>query len=104
MSCIYREKNNCEVTKNICPWVMWCSKINNYKERAGVDKYCKYKNMSNIPDGYSKVAFEKKGFLYIDVENETIKIKNPYDYTPLYVKLFKSKGEWKIRKEKEKEQ
>jgi hypothetical protein len=59
--------------------------------------------MSNIPSGYSKVVFEKKGFLYIDVDNETIKIKNPYDYTPLYVKLFKSKGEWKIRKEKEKE-
>lgn len=101
MACIYRDKNNCKKMNNICPWVFWCSKINGWKERAGMEKYCKYLKNKDVPNGYFLVAFEKKGYLYINMEDETIKIKNPFNYIPDFVKIYKSKDEWKIRKEKE---
>lgn len=103
MACIYREINMCKRTNNICPWVSWCSKINGWKERAGMEKYCKYLQKKEAPDGYYIVEFEKRGYLYVTVGNETVKIKNPFDLIPEYVRLYKSKGDWKIKKEKEKE-
>lgn len=104
MACIYRTDNNCKVTKNICPWVFWCGKINNYKEREGIDQYCKYKKQETIPAGYYNVEFEKHGYLYIMVNDQTLKILNPFDYVPKYVKLYQNKGVWKIKKEKEKKE
>ena len=103
MSCVYRELNNCKKTNNICPWVSWCGKINGWKERSGMEKYCKYLQNKDVPHGYYAVEFERKGFLYVLINNETIKIKNPFNLIPDYVKVYKSKGEWKIKKEKEKE-
>jgi hypothetical protein len=44
MACVYRELNHCKKINNICPWVSWCSKICEWKERAGMEKYCKYLN------------------------------------------------------------
>jgi hypothetical protein len=46
-------------------------------------------------------SIERKGYLYIIVDGVTLKLKNPFDIIPDYVKLYKSKGEWKIKKEKE---
>jgi len=103
MSCIYREDNNCLKINNVCPWVSWCSQINGWKERAGMEKYCKYLKSKNAPEGYYLVEFSKKGFLYVTVNNETIKIKNPFNYIPDFVRVYKNKGEWKIKKEKERE-
>ena len=103
MGCIYRENNNCKKINNICPWVSWCAKINGWKERAGMEKYCKYLRSKEAPDGYCIVEFEKKGFLYVLIGDETLKIKNPFSFIPDYVKVYKSKGVWKIKKEKEKE-
>lgn len=66
-------------------------------------KECKINSNQDAPKGYNKVLFERKGFLYISNENQTIKIKNPYDYIPSFVKIFKTKDEWKIKKEKKDE-
>lgn len=101
MGCIYRNGGDCTYTNLRCPWVMWCAKVQGWKERAGMEKYCKYKTEKKIPDGYYKVEFEKKGYLYILFENHTLKILNPYDYVPDFVKLYKNRGNWKIKKEKE---
>lgn len=101
MDCSYRNGQICNFTKNNCPWVYWCGKIAAYKERDGSDKYCKYRKQEIIPSGYSKVEFEKRGYLYITIDNQTLKLPNPYDYIPKYVKLYQSKGNWKIKKEKE---
>ena len=105
MSCIYRNNNMCTVVDNVCPWIYYCGKIGGYKEREGVDKYCMYKKQevkNNAPDGYYSVNFERKGFLYIAFNDQTLKLANPFDYVPEYVKLYQSKGVWKIKKEKEK--
>ena len=59
---------------------------------------CKVKQAIEIPVGYCRVRDERKGWLYIDINNETIKIKNPFDDIPLYVKVSKTKSGIKLRK------
>lgn len=109
MSCAYRTDNNCSFTGKSCPWVYWCGKIAGYKERDGINTYCKYIKQASIPveyssNGYYMVEFERKGYLYVTVNGQTLKILNPFDYIPKYVKVYQSKGIWKIKKEKEKKE
>ena len=48
--------------------------------------------------GYKRVREERKGWLYIDLGEQTIRVKNPFDHTPLYVRVKQLKsGEYKIR-------
>lgn len=51
-----------------------------------------------IPKNYYKVQFEKKNSLYIEVKNNIIILKNPFNYVPVYVKLSKDRnGKWSIK-------
>ena len=50
-----------------------------------------------IPTNTNKVRFEKRGKLFIEVENFVIELDNPYDYIPQYVELIKQKGEYFIK-------
>ena len=43
------------------------------------------KEEKNIPNGSNRVLFERKGFLYIDFNNGTIKVKNTFTSVPDYV-------------------
>lgn len=97
--CNNRIENKCKITNDICPWTYWCGKLSTYKEREGMDKYCKYKQQVQVPDGYNLVKFERNGFLYVDIDSQTIKLCNPYSYVPQYVKVYKYRGEWRIKKE-----
>lgn len=97
--CDYRELNQCKITNDVCPWVYWCDKVRAWKELSKTPKECKITEKAELPKGYYRVAFEKRGFLYVRIENGLIKIKNPYDEIPIMVKAYKTKnGEWKIRK------
>lgn len=99
--CNYRDKNICRINNNVCPWVYWCDKINAHKELSKMPKHCRIIDSIPVPDGYNKVEFERNGYLYVKVDNQTIKIKNPFDYIPTMVKIYQSKSGWKIRKIKE---
>lgn len=94
--CKYRENNNCKATGNICPWAQWCGKLSVWKERAGSEKYCKYRKSEPTPDGYYKVEFEKRGFLYINFQNEVIKVPNPFNDIPKFVKVKQLKNSYKL--------
>lgn len=63
-------------------------------------KDCKVKMNATAPIGYNKVAYERKGYLYVYLDIDTvIKVKNTLDKIPPYVKLRKtSGGEYKIGK------
>ena len=43
------------------------------------------------------VRFVKNGYLYVDVDDFVVKIKNPYDYEPNFVELVKYCGEYYIK-------
>ena len=63
-------------------------------------KDCKVKMNATAPIGYNKVAYERKGYLYVCLDADTvIKVKNTLNKIPPYVKLRKtSGGEYKIGK------
>lgn len=93
--CEYIKENKCSLQNTVCPFVYWCSKINNYKNTRYMND-CKIKKRANVPHEYYEVCFSRHGDLYINVKNQTIVIKNIYDDVPNYVKLRKSKGKYTI--------
>lgn len=98
--CDNRIENKCLITNSVCPWVYWCDKIQVWKELSKAPKNCPIKSEAPMPKGYYKVEFERKGYLYILIDDQLIKLVNPYnDKIPKMVKLYKSKNVWKIRKE-----
>lgn len=97
--CEYAKENKCIVTNEVCPWMYWCNKRQIYKPSRHMPQNCNIKARVEVPKGYYKVRMERKGYLYVDIDNCTYKIKNPFDDIPLYVKATKLKsGEWRLRK------
>ena len=96
--CEYVNNNQCRITQSVCPYMYYCDKINGFRSSTNMPKDCKVKQKAEVPYGYYKIQSERKGWLYIDYNNITIKVKNPFNHTPLYVRVRKMKsGEYKIR-------
>lgn len=99
--CQYKTENKCLLTNTICPWAYWCGAISGYKQRESYRVYCKIlkdKIEQEKPDGYYKVNFERHGYLYINFNNEIIKVKNPFEDIPKFVKVKKTKTSCKLTK------
>lgn len=88
----------CKISSDKCPYVFFCNKILSYKQLSSMPDNCQIKVKHELPKGYNKVAFERHGYLYIEVDEFTEVIKNPYTYVPSFVKLSKTKtGSYKIK-------
>lgn len=101
--CEYSDIKNgqCEIIKDICPYLYFCNKKQTYKENLAMPTNCKIKQNVLIPKGYYKVCFERRGKLYIQVGDFVEIVPNPYDFVPVFVKMNKLKsGIWKIREAK----
>lgn len=99
MGCSYRyDDNKCRVNNNFCPFVYYCGRIKAYKELDRARKGCKYMTEVKVPDGYKKVEHERRGYLYINMGEEVVKVLNPFDYVPQFVKISKTKNGYKIKK------
>lgn len=97
--CEYTKGNQCSITNEVCPWMYWCDRRQIYKPSRYMPENCNIKLKAEVPKGYYRVRMERKGYLYVDIDNCTYKIKNPFDDVPLYVKATKLKsGEWRLRK------
>ena len=79
----------------ICPHVRRCIEHHIWKPLA----YMANCPIKSAPTG--NVQFERHGYLYVKVDDEVIKIQNPYNYIPDNVELRKYKGNYKVIKEKE---
>lgn len=79
----------------ICPHVRRCIEHHIWKPLA----YMANCPIKSAPTG--NVQFERHGYLYVKVDDEVIKVENPYDYIPDNVHLRKYKGTYKVIKEKE---
>ena len=91
--CEYVDTNICQITNSVCPWRYLCPDTGKWR-----DNCYKVKRQAAVPDGYCRIKEERKGWLYIDLGSETIRVKNPFDHTPLYVRVKKLKsGEYKLR-------
>lgn len=96
--CKNRKDNLCLITNNNCPWAFWCGKLSVYKERAGAEKYCGYLQEEETPEGFYKVEFERHGYLYINYKDNVIKVQNPFDDVPKFIKVKKTKTSYKLSK------
>lgn len=96
--CEYVRGNQCRVTQTTCPYMYFCEKIQGFKPSTSMPVDCKVKQKAETPKGYYRVRDERKGWLYIDYNDITVKVKNPFNHVPLYVriKVLKS-GEYKLR-------
>nr|DAG40289.1 MAG TPA: hypothetical protein [Caudoviricetes sp.] len=96
--CEYVKENKCSVTSQICPYVYYCDKTHSYRASNYMPSDCKIKRNVKIPSGYYKVRQERKGYLYIDYDDVTIKVRNPFNYIPVYVKVKKTKdGKYNLK-------
>ena len=77
----------------ICPHVRRCIEHHIWKPLA----YMANCPIKSAPTG--NVQFERHGYLYVKVDDEVIKVENPYNYIPDNVELRKYKGNYKVVKE-----
>ena len=99
--CEYRINNKCSLTEVICPWAFWCGAIRDYKERDSYKTYCnilKNEIEKEKPKDCYKVNFERHGYLYVDFNGSIIKVKNPFEDIPKFVKIKKTKASYKVIK------
>ena len=82
----------------MCPWRYRWPDTGTWRDNKDIPEDCKVKRDAAVPKGYKRVREERKGWLYIDLGEQTIRVKNPFDHTPLYVRVKQLKsGEYKIR-------
>lgn len=96
--CEYVIKNQCKATNSVCPYMTYCNKIQDYKPSKFMPDNCPQKVKAETPKGYNRVIQERKGKLYIEIDEQAIVVANPFDHVPLYVKVTKLKnGNYKLR-------
>lgn len=91
---------NCNITKEICPRVRFCSTKGKIVNVDNAEINCNLAIKKKELIGYSeltpdKVVIEKNGTLWVNHHelDQVFTIKNPYDYIPTYVKLIKKENE-----------
>lgn len=96
--CQYLKENYCSLLNDMCPWAYFCNKDSKWKFKKEGNS-CKIKINTKIPNGYYEVCFERKGNLYISINDQIKVIKNPFDEIPKYVKVYRTKNnQWKLKK------
>ena len=91
-------ENFCSILNSTCPWTYCCNKSKKWIFKKEGEK-CKVFLNSFVPEGYCKVCFEKRGNLYISINNQIQVVPNPFNDVPLYVKATKLKnGKWRLKK------
>ena len=53
--CEYTNGNLCKVTNSVCPYMMYCEKIQGYKPSRYMPDDCPQKIKAKIPAGYRRV-------------------------------------------------
>lgn len=98
----------CKITNNICPLVRFCPTKKNIISIENHTNCKYYKEKVGINIVGNKVLFEKKGFLFVELNDkigQVVQVKNPFNTLPLSVILVKYKEVYYVKgyepKEKE---
>ena len=89
----YNSYCSCNKSNEICPFTRRCSTRMAHVPLASMNNCQLRKEEEMIPTNTNKVRFEKRGKLFIEVNDHVIELKNPYDYIPDYVYLVNVNGE-----------
>lgn len=94
-----KNKGYCKLLNNQCPYVYFCTKQGCYREQKNFPTKCKLIENAEIPQGYYKVCFEKRGNLYVDYNGHIEIVRNPFEEVPKFVKMIKGRnGVWRVKK------
>lgn len=97
--CRYVKVNKCSITDDVCPFMYFCNKVNDWRPLKSMPENCKVQGRIEVPKGCYKVRMERKGKLYVDINGQTIKVANPFDHVPQFVKAYQLKsGAWRVKK------
>lgn len=98
--CEYAKDGQCLVKNTQCPWMYLCHNDLTWKPMVSMPVNCKVKAdvSKDIPNGYYEILFERRGWLYVKHDSETLVVKNTFDEIPQFVKLSKTKEGWKARR------
>ena len=99
--CEYVDLKNgqCSVLNSQCPYMYFCTKKDIWKNTKYMTDNCNIKKKAKVPKGYCRVQFERRGYLYVDLGDTTVAIKNPFKDVPEFVKVSKSKNcEYRLKK------
>lgn len=99
--CEYVDLQNgqCSLTKSQCPFMYYCPKRNAWRNTCYMTSNCNVKRKAEAPKGYCRVRFERKGYLYVDLGEKTVAIKNPFEDVPDFVKVTKLKnGNYRLKR------
>ena len=96
----------CNLADYYCGHCYFCSIINDYKMKDGYTDCPYYKNkekeMQKSSKTPNKVRFEKRGKLYVELNDEleqVVVVDNPFEDVPNYVKILKRPdGEYYVKK------
>lgn len=93
-------ENKCKITQRPCPFMYWCDKTQTWRANNYMPKNCKVKEQTNAVKhkGKYQVRDCRNGFLYVDINGITYRIKNPFDFVPDYVDVVKRSGVYIIKK------
>ena len=97
--CKYVQENMCSVTNSVCPWMYRCPQDGLWKPNNYMPQDCPQAINADVPHGYYRVRMTKNNWLYVDLGDRTIKVKNTLSYVPNYVKLIKRKTGYVVKKE-----
>ena len=95
--CEYVKINKCSITDDVCPFMYFCERKQIWKPNRAMPTHCKVAMNVDIPHGYNRVVMVRKNKLYIDMGETKICLDNPFETTPLYVKVTKTKSGYKIK-------
>lgn len=95
--CDFIEGNKCKVNNAICPWVYWCDKLQVWKPNKDMPKNCKIQTSVKHTGKYPVRSY-RKGYLYVDINDITYKLENPFDFVPESIDVQKKNGVYKVKK------
>lgn len=92
-----RQKIYCKHNGKICLYSKYCVKVGKFVPSEGMENcFMALNENKKIPNGARRVRFIKKGFLYIEMDNGVIKIKNDTINEADYVYVRKTNEEYEI--------
>lgn len=99
----YDESNSrkpmyCSLNNKLCIYSQYCVKVGRYIDKKGMENcfMALQELKKNIPNGANFVRFIDKGYLYVEIDDKVVKIKDTLGNVVNYVYIKRVNNEYKI--------
>ena len=99
----YDESNSrkpmyCSLNNKLCIYSQYCVKVGRYIDKEGMENcfMALQESKKNIPNGANFVRFIDKGYLYVEIDDKVVKIKDTLGNVTNYVYIKYVNNEYQI--------